>query len=117
MLIFAYYQQTITLDPASIDAYTQAGVALFLGGQMEEATEPWGQGLKVQRELAHSHELDQLGIRFCLDSARHTILADPASLRTAFRTLRQRSAGDGVCVCIQQFGASSARRPVPPVCE
>ena len=59
-----YYQQTITLDPASIDAYTQAGVALFLGGQMEEATEPWGQGLKVQRELAHSHELDQLGIRF-----------------------------------------------------
>ncbi|MGD2179774.1 TIGR04372 family glycosyltransferase [Lusitaniella coriacea] len=57
------YQQVIDIQPQQLDAYTQAGIALFLGGKMEEAVVPWSQGLKVQQAFCQKNKLTQLGTR------------------------------------------------------
>jgi putative glycosyltransferase (TIGR04372 family) len=60
---FESYQKIMAFKPQWLDAYTQAGAALFLGGKMEEAVIPWSQGLKVRQLLARRQGLDRLGFR------------------------------------------------------
>lgn len=60
---FKSYQKVVGIQPQWLDAYTQAGIALFLGGKMEEAVVPWGQGLKMQHRLSQKNKLTQRGIR------------------------------------------------------